>query len=199
MTIAFATKNNEKLREIKEIIGKDAQFNIVSQADLGIHIDVIEDNDSYEANALKKAREIAGLCHILTLADDSGLEVDYLNNEPGVNSARYLGKDTPHSVKMASILERMEAVPNEKRGARFVCAIAAVYPNGNAHIERAEFYGRIAHSMRIGTGGFGYDPIFVPEGYEVTVAELLHDVKNKIGHRAKALRQMMKYLSAVKQ
>jgi XTP/dITP diphosphohydrolase len=196
MTIAFATKNSGKLKEIKDIIGADSEFDIVAQVDLGIHTDVAEDGGSYETNALKKAVEIADACHILTLADDSGLEVYCLNNEPGINSARYLGRNTPHDVKMAGILERMKDVPDEKRGARFVCAIAAVFPNGGAHIERAVFSGRIARSTRFGANGFGYDPIFIPEGYDVTVAELPQNVKNKISHRAKALRQMMEYLSA---
>ena len=135
--------------------------------DAGIDIDVVEDGTTFEENALIKARAVAKLCDVPVLADDSGLEVDYLNKEPGIYSARYLGEDTSYTIKNAAIIERLAGVPDEKRTARFVCAVACVMPDGEEIVVRATMEGRIGYEER-GENGFGYDSIFRPDGYDVS-------------------------------
>ena len=171
----------------------DTGMEILSMKEAGIWPEIQEDGGTYEENALIKARAVAALTDTLVLADDSGLEVDWLDREPGIHSARYMGEDTPYSVKNADIIARLEGVPEEKRTARFVCAIAAVFPDGRELTVRAAIEGRIGYEER-GGNGFGYDPIFyVPELHKTT-AELTEDEKNQVSHRGRALRLMKEEL-----
>ena len=196
--IIFATGNEGKMKEIREILdgltflGEKVQ--ILSMKEAGIDIDIIEDGATFEENAMIKARAVAGAAkEAIVLADDSGLVIDYLNGEPGIYSARYLGKDTSYRVKNANLVQRLEGVPDEKRSARFVCAIAAVLPDGRELSTRGTIEGRIGYEEK-GLNGFGFDPIFyVPEIGKYT-AELSDEDKNRISHRGKALRAMREEL-----
>lgn len=196
--IIFATGNEGKMKEIREILdgltflGEKVQ--ILSMKEAGIDIDIIEDGTTFEENAMIKARAVAEAAkEAIVLADDSGLVIDYLNGEPGIYSARYLGKDTSYRVKNANLVQRLEGVPDEKRSARFVCAIAAVLPDGRELSTRGTIEGRIGYEEK-GLNGFGFDPIFyVPEIGKYT-AELSDEDKNRISHRGKALRAMREEL-----
>ena len=137
-----------------------------------------------------KARAVAAFTKDIVMADDSGLAIDHLNKEPGIYSARYLGEDTPYSVKNANLINRLQGVPDEERTARFVCAIAAVLPDGRELTTRATIEGRIGYEER-GANGFGYDPIFYVPRFDKTTAELTEEEKNQVSHRGKAL-QLMK-------
>lgn len=190
--IIFATGNQGKMREIRKILG-DLNVEIVSMKEAGISVDIEEDGTTYEENALIKARAVAALTGDCVLADDSGLEVDYLGREPGVYSARYMGEDTPYSVKNANLIKRLEGVPDEERTARFVCAIAAVLPGGKELTARAAIEGRIGYEEK-GSGGFGYDPIFYVPQLQKTTAELTEEEKNLVSHRGQALRLMKEEL-----
>ena len=183
--IIFATGNKDKLREIKEILS-DCDVDIRSMKEAGINVDIVEDGKTFEDNALIKARAIAAHTDAIVLADDSGLEIDYLNKEPGVYSARYMGEDTSYHIKNANLIQRLEGVPDEKRTARFVCAIAAAFPDGRRKTVRAAMEGRIGYEEK-GENGFGYDPIFYLPEYGCTSAELSMEEKNRISHRGKAL------------
>lgn len=187
--IIFATGNAGKMKEIKSILA-DLGAEILSMKEAGVDIAIEENGSTYEENALIKARAVAAVTGDIVLADDSGLEIDYLNKEPGVFSARYLGEDTPYSVKNANLIGRLEGVPEEKRTARFVCAIAAVLPDGRELTTRAAIEGRIDYEEK-GEGGFGYDPIFYVPELGKTTAELTEAEKNQVSHRGKAL-QLMK-------
>ena len=156
--IVFATGNAGKIKEIRMIM-EDTGMEVVSMKDAGIRVDIEENGQSYEENALIKARAVAAFTKDVVMADDSGLEIDYLNKEPGIYSARYLGEDTPYSVKNANLINRLEGVPDEERTARFVCAIAAVLPDGRELTTLATIEGRIGYEEK-GANGFGYDPIF---------------------------------------
>ena len=181
--IVFATGNLDKMREIREICG-DLDYEILSMKEAGIDVEIVEDGKTFEENAKIKARAVARVCDAIVLADDSGLEIDFLNKEPGVYSARYMGEDTPYEKKNAELIRRLEGVPKEKRTARFVCAVAAVFPDGKEACVR---------DRPAGTGGFGYDPIFyLPSGK--STAELSPEDKNSISHRGRALRAMKKEL-----
>ena len=187
--IVFATGNAGKMKEVRMILA-DLGLEVRSMKEAGITIDIEENGSTYEENALKKARAVAACTNAIVLADDSGLEIDYLNREPGVYSARYMGEDTSYSVKNANLIQRLQGVPDERRTARFVCAIAAVLPGGQELTTRAAIEGRIGYEEK-GNGGFGYDPIFyVPELHKTT-AELTGEEKNLVSHRGKAL-QLMK-------
>lgn len=188
--ILFATGNAGKMKEVRMILA-DLGLEVLSMKEAGITVDIEEDGATYEENALIKARAVAA--HAggdIVLADDSGLEVDYLNQEPGIYSARYMGEETPYSIKNANLISRLEGVPDEKRTARFVCAIAAVLPDGRELTTRAAIEGRIGYEEK-GTGGFGYDPIFYVPELKKTTAELTGEEKNLVSHRGKAL-QLMK-------
>lgn len=189
MKIVFATKNQNKLKEIREIMG--SKFQVVSMEEAGINVDVIEDGISFEDNAIKKAESIMKICGEMVLADDSGLEVDYLNKEPGIYSSRYMGEDTPYSVKNQAIIDRLKDVEEEKRTARFVCAVACAIPNKYTLIAKETMEGIIAYEPA-GENGFGYDPIFFLPEYGKTSAQLTMEEKNMISHRGKALRAMAK-------
>lgn len=191
-TIIFATGNQGKVKEIQMILA-DMGKKVLSMKEAGIFVDIEENGSTYEENALAKARAVAACTDCLVMADDSGLEIDYLHGEPGIYSARYLGEDTPYSVKNVALLERLSGVPREKRTARFICAIAAVLPDGRELTARASIEGYIGDDER-GEHGFGYDPIFwVPE-FGRSAAELTEEEKNKISHRGKALQKMKEEL-----
>ncbi len=188
MKIIFATGNENKLREIRQIT-ENMGIEIVSMKDAGYYTEVEETGTTFEENAYLKASAIAKKCNLPTLADDSGLEIDYLNKEPGIYSSRFMGEDTPYPVKNAELLRRMEGVPDEKRTARFVCAICLVRPDGSSETVRATMEGRVAYKSA-GKNGFGYDPIFFLPERGCTSAELSPEEKNEISHRGKALRMM---------
>jgi len=194
--IIFATKNKEKLKEIKTILGD--MFNIISMEEAGINTNVIEDGKNFEENAIKKASEIMKISNKIVLADDSGLEIDYLDKKPGIYSARYMGESTPYSIKNNKILEIMKDVPEEKRTARFVCAIAAALPNpyNKTLTVRGIIEGIIGYKIQ-GSNGFGYDPIFYLPDRNCTTAQLSMEEKNKISHRGKALNLMKKELENI--
>ncbi len=185
--IVFATGNQGKMREIREILG-DLGLEVCSMKEAGISIDIEENGETYEENAMIKARAVAAQAREdLVMADDSGLEVDYLGGEPGVYSARYLGEDTSYRIKNADLIKCLDGVPDGKRTARFVCAIAAVLPDGRELTARAVIEGRIGYEER-GEGGFGYDPIFYVPELGKSTAELTEEEKNLVSHRGKALR-----------
>lgn len=200
--IVFATGNEGKMREIRDILA-DTGAAVLSMRDAGIDISVTEDGTTFEEYAAIKAK--AAAAHLnernvngpqtdtFVLADDSGLEVDYLNREPGVYSARYMGEDTSYEIKNQAILNRLSGVPKEQRTARFVCAIAAVLPDGETKIVRETIEGYIG-DRPAGENGFGYDPIFYVDEYGCSTAELTEEEKNAISHRGKALRSMKKLL-----
>lgn len=191
MEMIFATKNKGKIKEIKQIL---PDFDILSMEDAGISTDIVEDGKTFIENAIKKASEIAKLSGKMAIADDSGLEIDFLDGKPGVYSARYLGENTPYSEKNNHILHEMENVPEQQRTARFVCAIATVFPNGKIITAQDTIEGRIAFESK-GENGFGYDPIFFVPELGKTTAELSPEQKNAISHRGKALQKMKQLLS----
>ena len=192
--IIFATGNANKMTEIREVLA-DTDYEIMSMKEAGIDVEVEETGTTFEENALLKAEGIAKYCDAVVLADDSGLEIDYLNKEPGIYSARYLGHDTSYDYKNKVILEKLDGVPDEQRTARFVCAIAAVFPDGRKVVKTATIEGQIGKEIT-GKNGFGYDPIFYVPEYGCTTAELSPEQKNAISHRGKALRMMKKELDA---
>jgi XTP/dITP diphosphohydrolase len=192
--LIFATKNKHKMIEIKEIL-EGLPYEVLSMEDIGIDIDVIEDGLTFEANAIKKAEEIMKVTNSLVLADDSGLEIDYLNKEPGIYSARYLGVDTPYPVKNQIIIDKLEGVEGRERSARFVCVIAAAFPDGKILTARGTIEGLI-HTKIMGENGFGYDPIFFVPDYHMTTAEMDSYQKNAISHRGQALRKMKELIEA---
>lgn len=191
--IIFATGNEGKMKEVREILGEQNAA-VLSMKEAGIDVDIVEDGKTFEENALIKAKAVAAFTKDLVLADDSGLEVDWLNGEPGVYSARYLGEDTSYRIKNQAILDRMAGVPQNKRTARFVCAIAAVLPNGETLLTRETVEGYIGEKPS-GENGFGYDPIFYVDAYGCSTAELTNQQKNEISHRGKALRAMKEKLN----
>lgn len=191
--IIFATGNQNKMKEIKMILS-DLGMEILSMKEAGIDVDVEENGTTFEENALIKARAIAErLPSDIILADDSGLEIDYLNKEPGIYSARYAGKDTSYDIKNQMLLDRLDGVPDEKRTARFVCAIAAVFPDGTEEVVCEAMEGRIGYKIA-GVNGFGYDPIFFLPEFGMTSAEITPEQKNEVSHRGKAVRSMRKVM-----
>ena len=211
MKIIFATGNEGKMREIREIL-RDMDAEILSMKEAGIEIDIEENGSTFEENAEIKARAVAAAVRmtagenaaartaaeetpddIIVLADDSGLEIDALHKEPGIYSARYLGEDTPYSVKNKNLIDRLEGVPDNKRTARFVCAIAAVLPGGESIVSRGVIEGRIDYEEK-GSNGFGYDPIFYVPEFCATTAQLDTAEKNRVSHRARALEAMKEEL-----
>ncbi len=190
--IIFATGNEGKMKEVRSILS-DMNVEVLSMKEAGIKIDVKEDGTTFEENAMIKARAIAAVCDDIVLADDSGLEIDFLNKEPGVYSARYLGEDTSYTIKNQNLLDRLQGVPEDKRTARFVCAIAAVFPDGSCETVTAAMEGQIGDEAR-GENGFGYDPIFYLPEYGCSTAELSMEQKNEASHRGKALRAMKQIL-----
>jgi len=192
MKIIFATGNQGKMKEIREIL-KDTGIEVLSLKDVGIDVDIVEDGETFEENAIIKAKAIMEMTGEIVLSDDSGLEIDYLNKEPGIYSARYMGEDTSYRIKNAKLIERLDGVPDEKRTARFVCAVAAAFPNKEVITTRGTMEGIIGYEEK-GENGFGYDPIFYLPEYQKSSAQLAPEVKNAISHRGKALREMKKRL-----
>lgn len=183
--LIFATGNEGKMKEIRMILG-DLDYEILSMKEAGITADIVEDGKTFEENAVIKATAISKISNCLVLADDSGLEVDYMDKMPGIYSARWLGEDTSYAVKNQTIIDNLAGVPDEKRTARFVCAVAAAFPDGRVVTKRGTIEGIIGYEER-GENGFGYDPIFFLPEYGKTTAELSPEEKNKISHRGKAL------------
>lgn len=190
--IIFATGNKNKMREIRDILS-DLGMEILSMKEAGIDKEINEDGKTFEENALIKARTVAEDTDAVVLADDSGLEIDYLNKEPGIYSARYLGEDTSYEIKNQALLDRLSGVKKEDRTARFVCAIAAVLPDKREFVVRETIEGYIGEKPA-GTNGFGYDPIFYVDEYGCSTAELSEEKKNEVSHRGKALRAMREVL-----
>ena len=190
--VIFATGNEGKMKEIREILG-DLDIELLSLKDAGIHADIVEDGKTFEENAQIKAKAICDLTGEIVLADDSGLEIDHLNKEPGIYSARYMGEDTSYDIKNQALLDRLDGVPDEKRTARFVCAIAAVLPDGSHEVVRGTMEGIIGHEIA-GENGFGYDPIFYLPECGCTSAELAPEEKNRRSHRGEGLRKMREIL-----
>ena len=197
--IIFATGNKNKMIEIRMILA-DLGCKILSQKEAGIQADVVEDGQTFEENALIKATTIADIArkmpeykNAVVLADDSGLEIDALNKEPGIYSARYMGEDTSYDIKNQALIDRLEGVPDEKRTARFVCAIAAALPDGSTEVVRGTMEGRIGYEIA-GENGFGYDPIFYLPQFGCSSAELEPEKKNELSHRGEGLRKMRKVL-----
>ena len=186
--IIFATGNEHKMTEIREILA-GLKAEILSMKDAGITADIVEDGSTFEENAVIKAKAVAKEVDAIVLADDSGLEIDYLNKEPGVYSARYMVEDTSYEIKNQALLDRLKGVPKEKRTARFVCAIAAVFPHGEVIVKRGTIEGYIGDKPA-GKNGFGYDPIFYVEEFQCSTAELTMEQKNALSHRGNALRAM---------
>lgn len=190
--LIFATTNEGKMKEIRMILA-DLGMEILSLKDLNINVEIEENGKTFEENAIIKAKAICEITGEMVLADDSGLEVDYMDKAPGVYSARYLGEDTPYSVKNQTIIDNLKDAKGEERSARFVCAIAAAFPDGRVLTTEATIEGYIGYEER-GTNGFGYDPLlYVPE-YDMTTGQMDSAMKNKISHRGKALELMKEKL-----
>ena len=190
--ILFATGNHGKMKEIKMIFS-DMDVELLSLEDAGIEIDIEENGASFEENAILKAKAIAAIRNEVVLADDSGLVIDALNGEPGIFSARYMGENTSYHIKNNNLIQRLDEKNEKDRTAHFVCAIAAVFPNGEVAVTRGSMDGVIAHE-EAGENGFGYDPIFYLPEHNCTAAQLSADQKNRISHRGKALIEMKKVL-----
>ncbi len=179
------------MREIREIL-RDMDAEILSMKEAGIAVEIEENGNTFEENAAIKAQAVSAAVKeqgAIVLADDSGLEIDYLNKEPGIYSARYLGETTPYAVKNQNLIDRLEGVPDNKRTARFVCAIAAALPDGEVIVTRGVIEGRIDYEEK-GQNGFGYDPIFYVPEFGATTAQLSVEKKNRVSHRARALEAM---------
>ncbi len=190
--IIFATGNQGKMKEIKTIM-ENLDVEVLSLKDIHLEVDINENGTTFEENAIIKAKTIMELTGEIVLADDSGLEVDYLGKAPGVYSARYMGEDTPYSIKNNHIIKELEGVEGEDRSARFVSVIACVFPNGEIVTTRGTIEGLIGYEEK-GENGFGYDPIFYVPECGCTTAELSLEEKNKISHRGKALEKMKEEL-----
>ena len=190
--IVFATGNAGKMKEIKLIL-EEPGLTVISMKEAGIAADIVENGTTFEENAVIKARAVAQETDCIVLADDSGLEIDYLNKEPGVYSARYAGEDTPYTVKNQMLLDHLAGVPKEERTARFVCVIAAAFPDGRVLTTRGTIEGYIGFEPA-GENGFGYDPIFYVPEYNCSTAQLEMEKKNELSHRGKALRAMKEVL-----
>ncbi len=191
--IIFATKNKHKMQEIREIFA-NLPFEVFSMEEIGVDVDVVEDGTTFAENSFIKAEEISKYFpNDIVMADDSGLEIDYLNREPGVYSARYLGKDTPYIEKNTIIIDRLKEAKDNERSARFVCNITAFLPDGSYLQTEGIMEGEIAKEIA-GENGFGYDPIFYVPEYGMTSALMSREDKNSISHRGKALRMMEKLL-----
>lgn len=190
--LIFATNNQGKMKEVRMILS-DLSDKIMSLADARISIEIIEDGNTFEENAIIKAKTIMEYTGEIVMADDSGLEIDAFNKEPGVHSARFLGEDTSYDVKNTYILNKLEDIKFEERTARFVCAIACAFPDGKIITKRGVMEGVIGHEIK-GDNGFGYDPIFFLPEFNCTSAELRPEQKNQVSHRAKALEAIKKEL-----
>lgn len=191
MKLVLATQNKNKVIELKRLLKDYPQYEVLSLSDLNVSDDVEETGNSFEANAQLKALYYFKTTGYACLADDSGIEIEALNNEPGIYSARYLGEDTPYSTKNQMILERLKDVENRK--ARFVSVVTLVLSKDEIYSFEGIMPGSIAYELR-GYNGFGYDPIFIPEGYELTYAEMEIELKNQLSHRGQAFRKAVNFL-----
>lgn len=185
------------MREIRMIL-KDMGMRVVSMREAGIEAEIEENGTTFEENAVIKARAVMERCGEIVMADDSGLEIDYLDGAPGVYSARFMGEDTSYDIKNNALLEKLRGVPEEQRSARFVCVAACALPDGRVLTSRGVMEGIIGREIR-GENGFGYDPIFYLPEYGKTSAEISPELKNELSHRGKALREMKRQLSAALQ
>ena len=190
--ILFATGNQGKMKEVREILA-DLGVEVISMREAGVSAEIVEDGETFEENAVIKARTIMELTGEVTLADDSGLEIDALGGEPGVYSARYMGEDTSYHIKNNDLIRRLSQIPRQQRTARFVCSIAAAFPDGEIITTDGVIEGLIGYE-EAGENGFGYDPIFVVPQLGCTTAQLSDEQKNEISHRGKALRKMKEEL-----
>lgn len=187
--VILASRNKGKIKEIGDILGK-YDMTVVSRDDAGLPIDEVEETgETFEENSYIKAKAILDVAGVPTVADDSGLMVDALGGAPGVYSARYAGENCTYEDNNRKLLDALKDVPDEKRSARFVSVITMLWPDGRKIVARGECEGRILTETR-GEGGFGYDPLFVPEGYDISFGEMSPEEKNKISHRAKALMKL---------
>lgn len=190
--ILFATGNEGKMKEVRELLA-DLGVEVISMREAGVSAEIVEDGETFEQNAVIKAKTVMELTGELTLADDSGLEVDALGGEPGVYSARYMGENTSYHIKNNHLIQRLAQVPDSQRTARFVCSIAAAFPDGEIVTTDGVIEGRIGYEEK-GENGFGYDPIFVVPELGCTTAQLSDEQKNEISHRGRALRKMKEEL-----
>lgn len=191
--IVMASHNQHKIKEIEAITQKFG-MPVISRDAAGVPpVEIVEDGETFEENSLKKAQEIQKLCGRITLADDSGLEVDYLGGAPGVYSARFAGEDGNDAKNNEKLLKLLDGLKKEDRKAKFVSVITMVFPDGEVLTARGECPGRII-TAPAGENGFGYDPLFVPDGYDKTFAQLTAEEKNRISHRAKALEKLEQLL-----
>lgn len=193
--IIVATQNQGKVKEIKAVLS-DLPVEVYTMSEAGIDMDIEENGTTFEENAIIKAEALTNYTDAIVIADDSGLEIDCLNKEPGVYSARYLGKDTPYTEKNQIILERLKDVKRQERTARFVCAIAMAMKGKETQTAVQTLEGYIGFEAE-GTNGFGYDPIFFVPGLERSTATLTMEEKNEISHRAKALRVMKEKIKSM--
>ena len=192
--IIAASRNRHKIEEIEAITEKFG-MKIVSRDDAGLpRTEIEEDGETFEENSLKKAREIMELSGQITIADDSGLMVESLGGAPGVFSARFAGEDCSDEKNNEKLLSLLENIPYKERRAKFVSVITMVWPDGEILSARGECEGHIIDAPA-GENGFGYDPLFVPEGYQRTFAQMTQEEKNRISHRAKALKELERLLS----
>ena len=191
--IVAATQNKGKIREI-EAITSEFGMTIIPRDEADIpNIEIVEDGETFEENSYKKAYEIMKLCGKPTIADDSGIMIDYLEGAPGVYSARFAGEECDDDANNAKMLRLLEGVPYEKRTAKYVAVITLIYPDGETLVARGEIHGHIMLEAE-GSNGFGYDPIFQPDGYEHTFGVIDPETKNKISHRANALIKLRQLL-----
>lgn len=192
--IIAASSNAHKIKEIQTIMGK-LGMEVVSRKDAGVpDFEIVEDGETFEENSLKKAMEIMNATGEITVADDSGLVVDYLGGAPGVYSARFAGEECDDNKNNEKLIKLLDGLTGDDRKAKFVSVITLVYPDGEILVARGECPGRII-SVPTGENGFGYDPLFVPDGCEKTFAQLTDEEKNQISHRAKALEKLEKLLA----
>lgn len=198
MRLLVATMNEGKLREYERLLAGVPGLELATMAALRHRIDVVEDRDTFSGNAMKKAAEIAAVAGMPCLADDSGLEVDALGGQPGVRSARYSGEGATDAENNAKLLRELDGVADDARTARFRCVIAVVDPHGRElAVAEGACEGRIGHEPR-GSHGFGYDPLFIPDGFTKTMAELGPDTKNRISHRAEAAEKLVPLLQRLR-
>lgn len=192
--VVIASQNKGKIREISAILNKFG-MECISRDAAGLPTFEIEETGmTFEENSYIKAKAISDICSDITIADDSGLEVDYLNGAPGVFSARFAGEGcTPHDNNL-KMMDLLKDVPYEKRTGKYVSVITMLFPNGEKLVARGEIGGHLLSELR-GTEGFGYDPLFVPEGYDITFAEMSMEEKNRISHRAKSLIKLEELIS----
>lgn len=191
MDIIIASNNKGKIKEFKKML-EPKGYNVISQNEAGINIEVEETGTTFKENATLKAEAIYNITHKAVLADDSGLEVEFLHGEPGIYSARYMGLSSDEA-RRNCILQKLEGIEENKRNARFVCCICYIDVDGNKKYAEGYWNGRIAKEAK-GQNGFGYDPIFIPDGEEVTSAEMTQEEKNSKSHRADALKKLEKML-----